>query len=258
MSQPASPSRDSVRAIDRAFDVLEALAAGPVPAATLDIAERTGLPQPTVHRILRTLTARSYVRQASDRRYSPGTALIPLARQSGSALGAVLQPMLVDAVEATRESVSVAVLDHGQVRYIAHAASDQSVRVFNEVGNMASLHSTGVGKAILSAMSDEQAETIVGQLALIRSTPNTITDPAVLLAQIRKARSQGYALDDAEYEIGVMCVAAPIPCRIPLAVSISGPQPRMTASFLRQTCLPVLRRLLAELGQACDQSSQLP
>ena len=253
MSLPAPPVRDSIRAIDRAFDVLDALRAAGGPAAMSDIAARIGLPQPTVHRILRTLMARGYVHQVTNRRYTLGIGLIDLARGAGSSLGASLRPLLSWAVEATRESASVAILDQDEVRYVAHESSDQTVRVFTQVGNRASLHSTGVGKAILSAMTDDEVRATIGRIVLAAQTPTTITDPDELMAEIARVRERGYAVDRGEHDVGVMCVAVPIPGSLPIAVSISGPEGRMTLEHIQSVCLPVVRALADQVGEASAQ-----
>ncbi len=253
MNSSGASGPDSIRAIDRAFEVLEILADHDSAQAMSDIADRAELPRPTVHRVLRTLAASGYVQQLANHRYRLGTRLIALARKAAGSLGASLRPLLVAAVEATHESVSVAILDGDEVRYIAHAASKQSVRVFQQVGNRASLHSTGVGKAILSAMDDDDAKTLIGKLVLTALTPYTITDPEALLAEVRRSRARGYTLDHSEQEIGVHCVAAPVPGPLPLAVSISGPEPRMNTEFIKTTCLPVLTSLVAQVRDASEQ-----
>lgn len=60
-------------------------------------------------------------------------------------------------------------------------------------------------------------------------TATTITDPALLLAQLEVVRMQGYAMDEGEQEVGVRCFAVAVPdAPTPLAISSSGPQARMT------------------------------
>lgn len=253
MNPSSQPPYDSVRAIDRAFAVLEALRIEGGPTTMSDIAERVDLPQPTVHRILRTLVFGGYAHQVASRRYTLGTGLIGLARGAGSSLGTSLRPLLLWAVEATREAASLAILDQDEMRYIANVSSNQAVRVFTQVGNRASLHSTGVGKAVLSAMPDDEAKATIGRIVLNRLTPTTITDPEELLAEVRRVRDRGYAIDNAEHDIGVKCVAAAIPGTLPLAVSISGPEQRMNDDYLESACLPVVRKLAAQIGEACAQ-----
>jgi IclR family acetate operon transcriptional repressor len=80
----------------------------------------------------------------------------------------------------------------------------------------------------------------------------TITDPDVYLAQLAAAARDGYALDDGEQEVGVRCVAVPVRAApVRLALSISGPAPRVTPELV-QRAVPLLQEVAtafaAELG----------
>jgi IclR family acetate operon transcriptional repressor len=78
-----------------------------------------------------------------------------------------------------------------------------------------------------------------------RRTDMTITDPDVYLEQLSAAARDGYALDDGEQEIGVRCVAVPVQdAPVRLALSISGPAPRMTPELVRRA-VPLLQEVAA-------------
>jgi IclR family acetate operon transcriptional repressor len=255
MTSEPSPGRDTIRAISRAFEILAALAEAGVPLGLTEVAERTKLPLPTIHRILRTLTTEGYVFQGANRRYALGARLIPLARYAGGALGVALRPHLTRAVERVGESASVAVLDQDFARYISHVPTERGAAFFPGVGNQISLHSSGVGKAILSRMPRDKVERIIARSGLRPLTHATITDPAELLADIDLARERGYALDDGEHAVGVRCVAKPIPGPFDLAASISGPDVRMTDEFIQDACLPALRSLVDDVAGAIAQNA---
>ena len=85
-----------------------------------------------------------------------------------------------------------------------------------------------------------------------RHTPHTLTEPGQLLAQLGKVRRRGFAVDEGEQEVGVRCVAVAVPgSTIRLAMSVSGPAPRMSDELLVHA-VPVLqesaRSLAAELS----------
>ena len=61
-----------VQSIERAFDLLEMLADAGEPVGLSELATVSGLPLPTVHRLMRTLVHRGYVRQEASRRYALG------------------------------------------------------------------------------------------------------------------------------------------------------------------------------------------
>lgn len=250
MSTSTAAARGTVQSVSRAFEILEVIAQAGTAVGVTDIAERCGLPMPTVHRLLQTLAAGGYVYQTPKRRYALGARLITLARYAGGALGVALRPMLATVVANVDESASVAVLDQDFARYISHVPSERSMRMFTEVGNKVSLHATGVGKAILSQMTPEEVRHAISHGGLRRLTPTTITDPEVLLHEIETVRQRGYAIDDGEHETGVTCVAVPIPGPLHLAASISGPTSRMTPEFVTGRAVPALRHLADEVASA--------
>jgi IclR family acetate operon transcriptional repressor len=84
-------------------------------------------------------------------------------------------------------------------------------------------------------------------------TPNTITDPDVLLAELVRIRRDGHAMDEGEQEIGVRCVAVPVQGALgTLGISVSGPAPRMTPELIDRA-IPLLceagERLSSEIGE---------
>ena len=126
------------------------------------------------------------------------------------------------------------------------------MRMFTEVGRRVHPHCTAVGKALLASSSDEDVRALLERTGLPRHTPHTVTDPDVFLGVLQGVRESGYALDEGEQEVGVRCVAVAVPdTAIRLAVSISGPAPRMTDELVAHA-VPILRettgRLAAELS----------
>lgn len=223
----AESARSTVQSIERAFQILEIMSVARDDMGVSEIAEQAALPLPTVHRILGTLVGNGYVYRTPRRRYALGARLIPLSQNVGGSLGASLRPYLAVVAEQTRESVSVAMIDRDSGRYIAHVPSKQSMRMFTEVGNRVELHSTGVGKVILSSKPDATVRALLHRTGMRAVTPRTITDIEVMMAEIEEVRRLGYALDEEEHELGVSCVAVPIPGSVLLAMSVSGPQSRM-------------------------------
>nr|WP_300152243.1 IclR family transcriptional regulator [Propionicimonas sp.] len=250
MGAAAPAPRRSVQSITRALEILEALAAAGRAVGITDIAERVDLPLPTIHRILHTLIKSGYVFQTPRRQYALGARLITLSRYAGGALGVTLRPYLTKLVETTGESASIAMLDQDFARYISHVPAEYSMRMFTEVGNQVSLHATGVGKAILASMPLDEARTILNRSGLRRFTLNTITDVDEMMAELDTIRRQGYALDREEHELGVKCVAVPLPGPLRLTISVSGPPQRLTDDEITGTALPALRAAVDDITPA--------
>src|SRR5690606_22764153 len=109
--------------------------------------------------------------------------------------------------------------------------SGQGLRATAEVGALDTLHSTALGKAMLSRMPLPERDRLLDEAQLVSRTEHTETDPVRLRQVIERAAGSGYAIDDEENEIGMRCVAAPIlgPDGWPLAaISVSGPSSRMS------------------------------
>jgi IclR family transcriptional regulator, acetate operon repressor len=224
---PGSPDR--VQALHRAFGLLELMAnnGGEMPLSQL--ATRSGLPLPTIHRIIRTLVDSGYVRQLPSRSYALGPRLIGLGESASHKLGVWARPVLADLVETVGETANIAMIDGDMAVYVAQVPSRHSMRMFTEVGRRVYLHDTGVGKALLAQLPPETAREIVLRAGMPAATARSITDPDILEKELDRTREQGYAIDDAEQETGVRCLAVPVVGAPTLtAISVSGPEGRIT------------------------------
>ncbi len=242
-----------IRSVSRVLDLLEVVARGGGQMALSDIASTSGVPLPTVYRLVRTLVDRGYMRQLPNRRYALGSRLIPLGEVAGAMLGTWARPVLEDLVSELGESANLAALDGERAVYIGQVFSNHSMRMLTEVGCRIYLHCTGVGRAILSLLSDEQVSALVTRTGMPPQTPRTMTDPEELIAALDRIRRDGFAIDEGEHEVGVHCVAVPITgAGSRMAISVSGPAPRMTSDLVERA-IPMLTEasglLAAELAQ---------
>ena len=228
-----------MQSIERAFDRPEMLAEAGGALVPSELAAASGLPLPTVHRLIRTLVNRGYVRQEPCRRYTLGSRLIWLGETSSRMLGASLRPFLAQLVRETGKTANLAMLDGDEVVYLAQVPSPHSMRMFTEPGCRVRVHCTAVGKAMLAQLPPEQARALLERSDMPASTPTTITDPDLLLAHLEVIRKQGYAVDEAEQEIGVRCFAVAVPgAPVTRPSPTSGPQARMTDEAAAHAVLP--------------------
>jgi IclR family transcriptional regulator, acetate operon repressor len=242
--------RDGVQAVGRALDLLEILAGDDDPRGVTDLARATGLPPATIHRLLGTLGQRGYVRQApGSRKYVPGTALVRLASRAWQLLGTGARPFLAELTTASGETSNLAILDDTHAVYIAQVESRHRMRMFTEVGNRVLPHTAAVGKVLLAALPRSEAERIVERTGLPALTPNSITDLQRLRAELDRVADSGYALDEEEAELGVRCLAVPVPGPggVAASVSISGPAGRLDARECERV-LPVMRATAERIG----------
>jgi IclR family acetate operon transcriptional repressor len=242
----APPS--GVQSLDRALLLLETLADAGGSQRLAELEAATGLPLPTVHRLLQSLMHNGYVRQEASRRYTLGPRLIRLGESAGRALGAWARPHLAGLVADIGETANMAVLEGDAVVYVAQVPSAHSMRMFTEVGRRVPAHCTGVGKALLSELPDGEVLDLLRRTGMPANTPSTLTEPEALLRELDRIRTQGWATDDAEQEVGVRCVAVPVkgaPART--AISVSGPSGRITMGRVAHIA-PVLQRVARQLA----------
>lgn len=241
-----------VQSIERAFGLLETMADAGGMMGLSQLATASGLPLPTIHRLVRTLVDLGYLRQEPNRQYVLGPKLIRLGESSSHMLSTWARPHLARLVDELGESSNLAMLDGDQIVYVAQAQSRQSMRMFTEVGRRVSPHCTAVGKAILAGMAPEQVRDILKRTDMVRHTDTTITEPDAYLEQLEWVGEHGYALDEGEQEEGVRCVAVTVPgFGSRLAISVSGPTGRMSDELIGRA-VPLLteagKQLAADLG----------
>jgi IclR family transcriptional regulator, acetate operon repressor len=232
--RPARPARSGgVQSLDRAFEILELMADAGGEVALSQLASASGLPVPTIHRIVRTLVASGYVLQLPSRRYALGPRLIGIGESASRTVEAWAGPHLLALAETTGETANLAMLDGDMVVYVAQVPSSRhTVRMFTEVGRRVYAHCTGVGKALLAQLPEDEVRAVVDRAGMPAMTPQSITDVDVLLDELATVRADGHAVDDGEQENGVRCVAVALPHQPATAMSVSGPAGRVTRAAI--------------------------
>lgn len=250
---PSKPERTGgVKSVDRAIDLLELLADYGGESTLSELAEQTSLPLPTIHRLMRALLSRGYVRQLPSRRYTLGPRLMRLGDTASRQFGSSTRPYLTRLADELGESANLAILDHDRAVYVGQASSSHSMRMFTEVGRRVHMHCTGVGKVILAQLSDDEVTQIVERTGLPPATEKSIDSMSELMTELGRIRRAGYGIDDGEQEIGVRCFAVPVPgAPAPTALSISGPDARVTQSF-GDRAVPMLQEFAAQIGARLD------
>src|SRR5690606_13696971 len=224
------------------FELLERLADAGGEASLSELATSSGLLMPTIHRLIRTLVASGYVRQNANRRYALGARLIRLGEHASLQFGTWARPLLAELVDEVGETANLAVLERDEVVYVSQAPSKHSMRMFTEVGRRLLPHGTGVGKAILAGLPSDEVRALLGRTGMPAYTEHTHTDVERFLAHLADIAEQGYALDESEQELGVRCIAVPVPgTPTPTAVSVSGSEGRLTKDAVGRIAPLVIR-----------------
>jgi IclR family KDG regulon transcriptional repressor len=254
---PAQESgAEGLKSLRKAIRVLECFSLQEPRLPLTDIARKVGLPLSTAHRILTTLRTVGIVEQEGDRDlYRLGLKLLEL----GSMVLANMEvhrealPCIEELVRETGETVHLGVFDGSQVVSIEKMDSPHGLASHVTIGKGAPAYCTGVGKALLAFQPEAVVERVC-RLGLTASTPQTITDPVKLRKELAQVRALGYAVDNAEHQPDVRCVAAPIrnhSGNVVASLSISGPAsriPRSRITSLATRVREVTAKLSARLG----------
>lgn len=216
-----------IQSLARGLKVLEIMAKYDNGVGVTELADQLMVNKATASRLVSTLVAHGFVsRSHQGRTYQLGPMLVSLSRHliTRMPLRDTAKPFLRQLVELSGECAHLAIHAQGKALYIDQVESISTLRVNAEVGQMAPLHCTALGKVLLAFGSFPMP----GELE--SHTPHTITEPTLLLDELQKVRQQGYATDDEEFDEGVRCIAAPV-CdfrgKLLGAIGISGPAARL-------------------------------
>ncbi|MBU6483268.1 MAG: IclR family transcriptional regulator [Betaproteobacteria bacterium] len=237
----------------RAFALLELIASAETPPSLDDLTRASGLPKPTVYRILGLLSRGALVqREPFEKRYVVGSRVsaLSLTVQVRSPMRGARHAILARLVEEIGETCNFTVLDGSEVLYVDRVETSANVRLHMKAGSRVPLHCTASGKLFLAFLPPAQVRTLLGPRSLKRYTERTITDFAALGRELRKVRASGIGTDVGEYLDGSVCLAVPVSDpqgRICAAVAVHGPAPRMTLKKGIEF-LPALKRAAASIS----------
>lgn len=238
----------AVQSVERAIRILELVAEHPDQLGVSELGRRIGVHKATASRLVSTLAEAGLVERGPGAdTYRPGFGLVRLATTALADLDVVRQarPALELLAVDTQETVNLGVLDGREVVNVDQVAASHAVVNVNWVGKRTPLHCTSNGKVLLAHLPEGEWNRLLAT-PLERRTARTITDPAVLLGQLREARARGYAYTIEELEVGLNAVAGPVrgaSGEVVAAVSVAGPAYRVTKDRI-----PELARAVVEAG----------
>lgn len=233
-------SQIAIQVIERAMQLLDALAAATEPLALKQIAATTGLHPSTAHRILNDLVLGRYVERVDSGMYQLGMRLLELGslvRGRLSVREAAIEPMQ-QLHKLTGQTVNLSVQQGDEIVYVDRAWSERSgMQVVRAIGGRAPLHLTSTGKLFLSSLEPRQVRAYVTRTGLAGSTRNSITRFEDLDRELALVRRHGFARDNEELEMGVRCIGAGIyddSGKLIAGLSISAPAQRLQDGWVKQ------------------------
>ncbi|QKE84000.1 IclR family transcriptional regulator [Arthrobacter sp. NEB 688] len=253
-------SRDAgstVQSVDRAVTILELLALHGE-AGTTQLARELGVHKSTASRLVSALERRRLVEQVEERgRYRLGVGVLKLAGATNARLDLAKEarPVVRRLASETGETVNLAVLSGGAALYVDQVSGSSTLSSYNWVGQHIPIHATSNGKVLVSEQHDPELTRSLGDLTPY--TPATVTDRAVLDAQLAEVRERGWALATDELDVGLTALAAPVRDAhgdVVASISVSGP----TFRFGPQRVDELVPLLLSATAEASARIAHQP
>ncbi len=209
------------------------------------------IPRSSAHGLLRTLERRGYV-QRKGLAYRLGNKAFEVGMAYSSQLDLIeqAQDILNDLHRQTNETISFVIRVRTEILYLLVKESNEVIRVASSVGTRIPAHVTGVGRAILATMGDEEVRALYRGRELETLTQFSMATLPALLTGLAAIRIQGFAFDNQGAALGAQSVACAVHDRTGAAVaglSIATPVARMSrdrfARLVRDGAREMSRRL---------------
>lgn len=251
-----------IAVVEKCFAALEAMSELGRVCSLKELAEINAIPKPTLHRILQTLMDLGYVEQDQTRsKYQITMQLAHLGRSYNlEGLKQKALPLMESLHQRFNETVNLGMLQGAYVCYIHFIETTQNLRAQVHPGARDPFHSTALGRAIVANLSPERQEALLERAVLTPRTAMTVVRTDVLRAVLRDTNARGWALDDQENDIGVVCMGVPLleDGRPVASISVSVPKSRLplerqqdiVSALLALSDPPPMTRLRKKAGVA--------
>jgi DNA-binding IclR family transcriptional regulator len=234
----------------RAVAVLEVFTAEDTELGLGLLAERSGNPRSSTHRLVTDLVTCGFL-ERGQYGYRLGAKLfemghlVPLHRR----LREAALPFMQDLHEATHLTVNLAMRDANEIVYVEKLVQRGTRVPHTRSGGRLPMHCTGLGKAILAFSQKDDVEQILAE-PLVALTPHTITNPSDLRSELADIRQTHVAFDNEESQVGLFCVASPVVGRQGLiaAISVTGARAAEHTQRLAPVVMTVARALSRYVG----------
>jgi len=225
-SRPGMQKKNQSSTIQRALDVLN-LFKEDRKLSFVQIQRLLGFNKSTLFRVLATLSANKYLTRDSLGRYELGISIFILGSRLSDEymLKTTSAPYMKRLAEQIDLTVHLAILEDIHVIIVEKIDPRRYVKMVSRVGGSVPAHCTGLGKTLLAFSARKTVEKIINTSGLTRYTAHTITTADGLFRELEAIRRRGYAVDDAEHETKICCVAVPILDQkgdIAAALSVTG------------------------------------
>lgn len=217
MEKNVKPGRPAVRplpAVLRTLRIIEYLVDADAGLSVTEISRLLQVNKSISFRILATLCDAGYVYRSEPGQNYRATCKVSnlgLRQLATSRLIDQSGPILRQLAEDTGELVRLAVIEENKPIWV-HAASGLQRRLMIDpvYGHEIISHMHAAGKAWLMTLPEDAVSRIIGKREATKQAPYRMPSLSQLLADLRKSRKRGFALNYEQTDVGVGAIAAPI------------------------------------------------
>ena len=246
------------QSLERGLAILSTFASGRELIGVSELSRDLGLTRSTTHRYVATLARLGYLQQDPvTRKYSLGPRVLDLGFTAINSmeLRHVAAPYLQRLCDETGHTVNMAILDDVDIVYVerfrASRRGQSEIDLDLHVGSRLPAYCTSMGKVLLAFLPDDQRDDVLSRVTFARRGPNTLTSKDALLAELRRVREAGIAVNNEELAYGLRSVAVPVIAasgEAVAAVNLAAHRTMASLDDLVARTGPLMQRTAAEIS----------
>lgn len=247
------------QSLERGLLLLRAFRLGGRTLGNAELAERTGLPRPTVSRLTRSLVDAgflAYDQQLQAYRLAAVSLTLALVYRASERALEVALPLMRTLAEGRRVNVGLATADQLEMVYLDSVRLGRGAFRRLVPGSRIPIASTALGRAFLAGMDAAAREALLERLGQAHGTDWPALQREVQAA-LHVVQTQGFCR--AQWQAGFIALAAPL--RTPggdlYALNVSFPAPAASPHEDDAHHVGLLRRLAADIQAAWARQADL-
>lgn len=248
------------KSLQKALTIVELFNTREGKLSATEIARKLGTTPGVIYPALYTLERYGYLERDGNKKYGLGLKFLERSNLILQQLDLrdKARPHLRQLADTYNVNAHLAVLYGWEVMYLHREEGYPTVIIKEVVGQRVPAYCTALGKVLLASLDERELEAYLTEEELKPLTPKTICDPARLREELKLVRERGYALDNEEFHLGNVCIAAPVKNYLGktiAAISISLPKERFAEERGRSPLLAQLRRAALQISLALGYRS---
>ena len=246
------------QSLERGLAILSAFRSGRPLLGVSELGRDIGLSRSTTHRYVATLAALGYLQQdSSTKKYRLGPRVLDLGFSAINSmeLREVAAPHLRQLSDDTGYTVNMAILDELDIVYVERCrsarAGQREIDLNLHVGARLPAYCTSLGKVLLAFLAADEQTVRLEQIDFTRRGPNTLTSRTALVAELKRVRESGFAINNEELAYGLRSIAAPVLSRdgaAAAAINLAVHSSMVSMNDLVARLSPTLRRAADEIS----------